>query len=348
MPETMQYVHLAGSGRVEVREALIPEPGRGEALVRIAVSAICGSELPTWRRDGGMGHPGNPGHEMAGMVAKGNGLCRVQEGQRVGIQVMSGCGHCIYCLQGDPKHCVNGADILLGAHSEYVVAPEMCLVPLPDDLGWEAAVLLCGDELGTPYHALKRMGGVQAAQVAALFGFGPIGMGFLTWLKFYGARTIVTELYPYRRELASCLGADLALDPAGEDVVARIRQETGGGADLCLDCSHAPETLNDALDAARIDGRVGWVGEKAAAAVKPSGQVIHKELRMTGSWYFTVGDFYEELELYRRGLSLTGLVTHRYALPEAAEAYRLFAAGETGKVLFVHDEVVQQPSGTGG
>jgi propanol-preferring alcohol dehydrogenase len=219
------------------------------------------------------------------------------------------------------------------AHSEYVVAPEMCLIPLPDDLDWETAVLLCGDALGTPYRALKRLGGVHAGETVAILGCGPIGLGFLVWLKFYGVRTIVSEVNAYRRALARRLGADLALDPTAEDVVARIRQETGGGADVCVDCSHAQQTLNDALDAARVYGRVGWVGEKPSATVKPSEQAIRKELHMAGSWYFTVADFYEELEHYRRGLSPTQVITHRYALEDAPEAYALFASGDTGKVL---------------
>jgi threonine dehydrogenase-like Zn-dependent dehydrogenase len=351
MAETMRYVQFVGGSRVEVREGPVPTPGSGEALVRIAVSAICGSELSALRRGVREGQH-NPGHEMAGVVVEAHGLKHVQDGQRVGLQVTYGCGRCICCLQGDPKHCVNEMDYLLNAHSEYVVAPEMCLVPLPEEsvpaqqsaaascsvpyLDWETAVLLCGDAMGTPYRALKRLGGVHAGETAAVFGCGPIGLGCLIWLKFYGVRAIVSEISPYRRDLARSLGADLVFDPAQEDVVARIHEETGGGADLCLDCSPAERTLVDALNAARVYGRVGWIGEKPSAMVDPSGQVIHKELRLAGSWYFTVADFHEELALYRCGLSPSRLITHRYALDEAPEAYRVFASGETGKVLFCH------------
>jgi threonine dehydrogenase-like Zn-dependent dehydrogenase len=336
----MRCVQFLGNSRVEVREVPTPEPSKGEALVKIILSAICGSELPTLQSGMWTDRHRNPGHEMVGVVAQANGLCHMQKGQRVGLQVMIGCGRCIYCLQGDPKHCANGMDCLLDAHSEYVVAPEICLVPLPDDLDWEPAVLLCGDTLGTPYRALKQMGGVHAAQTAAIFGLGPIGMGCLTWLRFYGVRTIVSEINPYRREMARRLGADLVLNPAQDNVVARIREETSGGADVCLDCAGVEGTLNDALDAARIYGRVGWIGEKPSATINPSAQVIHKELRITGSWYFTASDFHEETVLYRRGLDLTQLITHRYTLEDAPEAYERFAAGETGKVALCHKEAV--------
>ena len=136
MADRMRYVQFLGDSRVEVCESAIPEPGPGQALVQIAISAICGSELPALRRGAPDERSRNPGHEMAGTVVKANGLCRVEEGQRVGIQVTYGCGHCVYCVRGDPKHCTNGMRILGDAHSEYVVAPEMCLIPLPDDLDW--------------------------------------------------------------------------------------------------------------------------------------------------------------------------------------------------------------------
>ena len=336
---TMRYLQFLGDSRVQVRERPIPDPGPGEAVVRVAISAICGSELPSFRRGMGSGDSANPGHELAGVVAKANGLRSLREGDRVGVQVLAGCGRCLYCLQGDPKHCVDGARMVPDGHSEYIAAPEMCLVPLPEDLDWESAVLLCGDVMGTPYHALKRMGGVQAGQTASVFGCGPIGMGSLTWLKFYGLRAIVSEIKAYRRDLARRLGADLVLDPTQEDVVARIRAETGGGSDLCLDCSPAEQTLHDALNAVRIYGRVGWIGEKPSVTVNPSRQVIHKELQMTGSWYFTAAEFCEELAHYRHGLSVSQLVTHRYRLEDAPEAYRRFAAGETGKVVFRHDNI---------
>jgi len=255
------------------------------------------------------------------------------------MQIFSGCGQCRHCLQGDPEHCVEGPRAVLNAHSEYVVAPEVCLIPLPDDLDWEAGVLMAGDPIGTPYHALKRMGGVHAGQTVAIFGFGPIGQGFMALLRHYGVRTIVSELGAYRRELAAKLGASLVLDPSKEDAAARVRAETNGGADISLDCSHHQETFTAALDAARVHGRVGWVGEKQSATLNPSEQAIRKELQITASWYFTVTDFHEEYELYRRGLSLDGLITHRFDLVDAPEAYRLFSSGQTGKVIFRHTEV---------
>jgi threonine dehydrogenase-like Zn-dependent dehydrogenase len=102
---------------------------------------------------------------------------------------------------------------------------------------------------------------------------------------------------------------------------------------VCLDCSPEAQTLIDALEAARVFGHVGWIGEKAAATVSPSRQVIHKELKIAGSWYFTAADFHEELAHYRRGLRARELITHRYPLAEAPQAYQQFASRDSGKVV---------------
>ena len=341
MTGTMQTVKLLGSSSVEVRDVPIPEPGPGEALIRIAISAICGSELPGYHRPGPAPDlPYNTGHEMGGVVVRSNGLCRVSEGQRVGLQIFSGCGQCRHCLQGDPEHCVKGPKAVLNADSEYVVAPEVCLIPLPDDLDWEAGVLMAGDPIGTPYHALQRMGGVHAGQTAAIFGFGPIGQGFMALLRYYGVRTIVSELGAYRRELAAKLGASLVLDPSKEDVAARVRAETNGGADISLDCSHHQETFTAALDARACMDVWGGSAKNNLQRSTPASKPYAKNCRLPPPGISLSRIFTRNTNSDRRGLSLDGLITHRFDLADAAEAYRLFSSGQTGKVVFRHTEVV--------
>jgi threonine dehydrogenase-like Zn-dependent dehydrogenase len=337
----MKYIQFLGNSAVDVREKPIPQPGPGEALVQIVLSAMCGSEIHSLV-DGidpvNSLIVNNSGHESVGVAVEVPAGGRIRQGQRVGVNIMYGCGKCIYCLNGDPVHCPT-VRIYQNAHSDYMVVPESCLVPLPDDLNWDAAVVMCGDMLGTPYHALKRLGGVNAAQRVAIFGCGPIGIGCLVWLKHFGVYTIVSEISPYRRELARRLGADLVLDPNAEDVVAHIKDVTGGGAEVCLDCAGVQETNSHALGAARIYGRVGFIGEKKLATIMLSPHIIRKELSIVGSWYFTNAEFFEQVEFYRRGLSIDGMITHRYTLTQAPDAYRCFLAGETGKVVFYHEGV---------
>ena len=222
-----------------------------------------------------------------------------------------------------------------GTHAEYMAVPAMCCRPVPADISPDIAVLLGGDAIGTPYHALSRLG-ISAADTAAVFGCGPIGLGCIAVLRFFGARILAVEPVAYRRELACKLGAEIALDPAAEDSVARIRELTGGrGASVTLDCSPEAETVTMALESAAIHARVALIGEKPAASIRPSPQFIRKELTVYGSWYFTGPDYFRILDLYRRGLDLSGLVTHHFPLAEADRAFAKFATRQSGKVLLV-------------
>ncbi len=330
-------VVFAGSGKVEVREFPDPEPKLGEALVKIAVSAICGSEMhPYHSPDGSRGRI--VGHEMVGEVAAANQTAHVAVGDRVALQIMVGCGRCYYCTRGDYEHCAE-MDYLIGGHAELIAAPEMCCLPLPDDVNWERGALLGGDTIGTTYRALKRIG-VNASDTVAVLGCGPIGLGMLALLRFLGSRVIAADVSAYRRDLARKLGAWRVLDPSDGDMMAAIRDLTEGeGVDIALDCSPSPATLTAALDCVRKFGTVGLVGEKKESTIRPSDQFIRKEITAIGSWYYNPSDYYEIMRLHRRGLKVEDLVTHRFPLAQAETAFATFASGESGKVLLTMAEV---------
>lgn len=143
-------------------------------LIRTVVSALCGSELSTYR---GHGSPqGNPGHEAAGVVEKlGPGVTSLQLGQRVGVSAISGCGSCLQCQQGHYTWCVQKA-FFGSMHAECFFVPAMACHPLPDDLSWEVGVLISGDGFGVPYHTSTKLCDPDIARVA-VFGAGPIGQG---------------------------------------------------------------------------------------------------------------------------------------------------------------------------
>ena len=328
----MKAAFYAGNSRIELHDVPTPTPGPGEVLIRMRASVICGSELHDYHSE--HGGKGIAGHEGVGEVVSAPATSGLAEGQLVAVQVLSGCGNCERCLAGDPEHCTK-VRFHGGTHAEYMAVPAMCCRPVPADISPDIAVLLGGDAIGTPYHALSRLG-ISAADTAAVFGCGPIGLGCIAVLRFFGARILAVEPVAYRRELACKLGAEIALDPAAEDSVARIRELTGGrGASVTLDCSPEAETVTMALESAAIHARVALIGEKPAASIRPSPQFIRKELTVYGSWYFTGPDYFRILDLYRRGLDLSGLVTHHFPLAEADRAFAKFATRQSGKVLLV-------------
>ena len=144
----MHIIRLDGNGAVTIGEAPEPTAGPGEVVIATAVSALCGSELHGYNT-GGMGD-GNNGHEAAGrIIQRGDGVTGLAIGQRVGVSAIAGCGICAYCAKGQYTWC-RTFRFYGRMHAErFVVAANACHA-LPDDVSWEAGVLLTGDGLGVP------------------------------------------------------------------------------------------------------------------------------------------------------------------------------------------------------
>ena len=325
----MRTLAFVGGSKVEVRQVPDPVPDPGQLLIRIRNSAICGSELHGYRN----GAPTNGGHELVGEVVEANAVDAFRPGDRVIVSVMSnGCGRCYWCLSGDPKYCP-ALKTLWGGHGDYFVAPANSCCILPEDIPFESGVLLGGDFVGTSYRAIKRTG-VTALDSVLVIGAGPIGLGVLSILRYRGLQVIVSEPSAYRRDLCARAGA-IVFDPATTDLLAATNELTAGlGPTVVFDCVGRPATQTLALDIARPKGKVCYIGENNELTINPSRQIIHKELRLVGSVYFTLPDFQEIIALYRQGYRPEPFATHRYTLEEADLAYRTFAAGNTGKVLF--------------
>ena len=199
----MQAAFYAGNSRIELLDVPSPTPGQGDVLIRMRTSVICGSELHDYHS--AHAAKGIAGHEGVGEVVSTPVTSGLAEGQLVAVQVLSGCGNCKHCLAGDPEHC-SKMRFHGGTHAEFMAVPAMCCRPVPADIPPDIAVLLGGDAIGTPYHALSRLG-ISAADTAAVFGCGPIGLGCIAVLRFFGARILAVEPVAYRRELACKLGA---------------------------------------------------------------------------------------------------------------------------------------------
>jgi threonine dehydrogenase-like Zn-dependent dehydrogenase len=332
----MGLVRFLGEGKITVEPQPALAPGLGEVLVRVEASALCGSELHAYRSPSA--HPtGNPGHEAAGVIVDANGSEPWREGDRVGVSAVQGCGACAECQAGRYTYC---PDRTVGSswHADYLTCKAHACVRLPEDVPWEAGVLLSGDGLGVPYHSSRRTR-PQAGETVAVFGCGPVGLSNVLLYGFLGCRVLAVDLSPTRRELARGLGAAAVLDGAGA-VATEVRALTSGrGAEICLECAGRPETAALALETVATAGRVMLLGEQPRLQISPSNDLIRRDITLMGSWFYHFCECAEMLQLYRRGLRVDRLITHRFPRSQAAEAYRLFAAGETGKVILTPDEV---------
>jgi len=333
----MRGVVFVGNRQLELREFPDPQPGPGEAVVRLRASGLCGSDLRPYRAT--TGRPTITGHEPCGEVAAlGPGLTGPAVGTRVMVHHYSGCGHCKYCRIGYEQlcadhHLVYGFDAH-GGNAEYMLVPARTLIPLPDELSFAAgAAIACGT--GTAYMALKKLD-VSGRDTLAVYGQGPVGLSATLLGRAMGARVIAVDVSPARLELARGLGAEVALNPGEGDPVQAIRDLTHGeGADATVDCTGNATARAQTVRSARVFGRACFVGEGGTVTLEPSPDIIHRHLTLYGSWTFSTVGLSECAQFaVDRQIPIERLITHRYRLDQADEAFRTFDAGSTGKCVF--------------
>ena len=327
----MQIIRPVGKGIVTVVEEPDPIPGAGEVLVETAVSAICGSELHSSRGEGSQ--QGNTGHEAAGTVVKlGEGVSGPAIGQRVGVSAIAGCGECAYCAKGQYTWCPR-FKFYGSMHAERFLAAANACHPLPDDVSWEAGVLLTGDGLGVPYHTSTKIASPEIRTVA-VFGVGPIGLGSVLLQAFLGRRVIAVDISAARLRMAKHLGAGDTVNATDDDTAKRVRALTGGtGADACIEAAGRPETALACFAAVRTAGTVVFNGEQGALPLSPSDHFIRRDITAVGAWFYHFSEFGPMLDLYRNGLPVRDLISHRYPFMEAGAAFETFSSGQSAKVL---------------
>src|SRR6201987_3892345 len=234
MSETMlAVVKPEAAPGADVREVKIPGFGRTDVLVKVKVASICGTDLHIYNWDrwaqNRIKPPLIPGHEFCGeVVAFGDEVTSVKEGDFVSAEMHVACGKCLQCRTGEAHICQNvkiiGVDAD-GAFAEYVVIPESNIWKLDPGIPQEYASIL--DPLGNAVHTV--LAGEIAAKTVAITGCGPIGLFAIAVARAVGAAQIYAiEVNKHRRNIAREMKADYVINPAKEDVDAIIMEKTGG------------------------------------------------------------------------------------------------------------------------
>ncbi len=339
----MKAVFLPGNKRVEIRAVEVPTPGPGEVLVAVKASCICRSDLSLYYGNAVVGGDAAgacvTGHEPAGEVAAvGAGVSQTKVGDRVAVYLGIGCGVCEFCRQGNYFLCAQWTCIGFtanGGNAEYIVVPERNCLKIPDWMSYVAAAIST-DAFGTLFSACKKLG-ISGASVLGIWGLGPMGTAGVLAAKALGASVVVFDPLAERREFALGLGADLALDPTAAGVQDNLKAFTdGAGLTAAIDCSGNSGAHNMALDAVRPLGKVAFIGESRESTIRPSDQLIRKQITLMGSWYFNAFEYDEILRVLKSArIDLERLATHRFSLEEAETAFRLFDERKTEKAVFV-------------
>ncbi|MGH7097404.1 MAG: zinc-dependent alcohol dehydrogenase [Stellaceae bacterium] len=275
IPQTMRAWVLDGPGELRLAEKPVPAPGRTEVLVRIDAIAVCATDIEVIGHglpaiiDGGSPFHRNftPGHEYMGTVVKlGPAVDEFAVGDRVAVEIHAGCGRCARCREGMYTSCLNygypakghraNGFTTDGGFAEYAINHVNTMVHVPDDMPDEEATLIV--TAGTAMYGLDVMGGLIAGQGVVVIGPGPIGLMGVGVAKALGAAPVIlTGTRERRLEMGKKLGADAVVNVTKEDPVAAVARLTGGkGVEYVLECSGAPNALNEAGRMVNRGGRI--------------------------------------------------------------------------------------------
>ncbi|HZQ69756.1 MAG TPA: L-threonine 3-dehydrogenase [Terriglobales bacterium] len=326
----------------EIREVKIPAVGRTDVLVKVKVASICGTDLHIYEWDrwaqNRIHPPLIPGHEFCGeVVAFGDEVTSVKEGDFVSAEMHVACGKCFQCRTGEAHICQNvkiiGVDAD-GAFAEYVVIPESNIWKLDPAIPLEYASIL--DPLGNAVHTV--LAGEIAAKTVAVTGCGPIGLFSIAVARAVGATTVFAiEVNEHRRKLAKEMKADFTLDPSKDKVHSIIMEQTGGvGVDVVLEMAGHPDAIRTAFDVVRRGGRISLLGlTSKPISLNFSEDIIFKGITIQGingrRMYQT---WYQMTALLKAGkLDLHPVITDRIAMKDFSQGMERLKTGEASKIL---------------
>ena len=339
---------IGGQRQVELKEFPVPEPGPGQVLLRMRAAGMCGSDLHNIYRTMNLDDPGHyrgciAGHEPCGTVEAVGPNCKRdwQKGDRVIVYHICGCGNCYACRKGWIVNCTSDERSVYGwhrdgAYADYMLAEEYTLLSLPDELSFvDGAIISCG--FGTSFQGVRRAD-VSGYDTVLVVGLGPVGLAAAIISKARGAKVIGVDISSERVATAEKHGCDLGLVADGKEL-DRIRDYTNGhGVEVSLECSASQPGRMLSLEAARLWGRVVFLGEHGNLSLNPSFTVIQKQLTLHGSWMSGISEMEDTIEhMVRWKIRPEEIVTHTFPLEQVKEAFELADAGEAGKFVFTWD-----------
>jgi 2-desacetyl-2-hydroxyethyl bacteriochlorophyllide A dehydrogenase len=307
-----------------------------EVLVRVEACGICGTDLHIVEGSSRSTPPVVLGHEYAGIVEDQGKCLDIAAGTKVAIDPNISCGTCFYCRRGLVHLCANlralGVDID-GGMAEFCIVPKGQLHVLPQGMTAEAGALI--EPLSCAVHGLDRAQ-IRSGDSVVILGGGTVGLIMLQLIKKAGAaNVIIVEPLEHKRLLARRLGAETVLDPAQDDINERVRQETGEGADVVIECAGTRATMQLSLQLVRRGGIVEFFGVCPIGVTIPvePNVVYFKELTIVGS-YVNPHTFTRAAVLLNSGIVKTdALMIGHFPLDGVHDAFAALREGTTLKSI---------------
>lgn len=361
-------VHRADGVTVRVEDVLVDPPGPNEVMIKVAACGVCHSDLSVTNGTLPLPPPVILGHEGAGIVTQvGAGVTDLKVGDHVISSFVNTCGHCRYCMTGRANLCergnttpftlpggqsrardASGASINVmggcGVMAEYATLHENNLVKIVADAPLEQCALIgCG--VMTGWGAACNTAKVEAGSICVVFGAGGVGLSAIQGCQIAGATMIVAvDRLSSKLELAKTFGATHVIDASrSENLVKDLRKLTGGGADYAFECVGHGDIVAQAYACLRKGGTAIVVGLASPANMTSirTASLVLEEKAIKGSYYGSTRpryDFPRLVSLYQAGkLKLDELITHRYRIEEAPQAFDDLAQGRNARGVIVFD-----------
>ena len=331
---------FTGPGQVELREEAIPPLSPGEVLVQLRACALCTMEQRLWagRQND---YPIAAGHEAAGVVAAVHPeqVLNVEPGTRVAIAFLDRCMQCFHCRRGETHACTGklhgrqaGKLRRIGGLSEFAAVPAWKLFAMPEHLSFQEIAL--AEPLACVVHSIHK-GALCFGDDVLVIGGGTMGQLHLLLARLRGARAVVSEPDPQKRQVALEHGASAALEPA--EATLRVRELTGGrGADVVFVTHGTEETARQAVAAVRAGGRIIYYGG-FPSGVEPGlgpGRIHREEISLDGARGQTLEDWAQATRLLAsRIIEVRRLISATYPLERVDAALRHAAEGTAFRVV---------------
>ncbi|MGA8143248.1 MAG: NAD(P)-dependent alcohol dehydrogenase [Candidatus Acidiferrales bacterium] len=339
----MKALVFRGPNQVVLEQVPVPKPGPGEAVIRVTLTTICGTDLHILKGE----YPVKPGlvigHEPVGVIHElGVGVTGYEVGDRVLVGAITPCGQCNDCLRGNLSQCggpIGGwrfGNTINGAQAEYVLVPfaQANLAKIPDDLKDEQVVLL--SDIASTGISAAESADLQIGDTVAVFAQGPIGLCATAGAKLKGASLIIAvESDPIRAKMAKKMGADIVVNHLEQDAVAEIKRLTGGkGVDVAIEALGTQATFESALRVLRAGGTLSSLGVysgKLSVPLEPFAAGLGDHKIVTTLCPGGKERMRRLMELVRHGkLDLVPFLTHTYSLDRITEAYKVFGERRDG------------------
>lgn len=295
----MKAFRLDGPGVAGVVDVPEISAGAGEALLRVTMVGMCGTDLNSFR--GKMGlvkYPRIPGHEIAAEIVEGGG--ELPAGTAVTLTPYTNCGVCASCRRGRVNACQHNETLGVqrdGAMQEYISVPRQKLFAAKLSL----KELCLVEPLSVGFHAAAR-GRIEAKDTVAVLGCGGVGLGAVAASAFRGAETIAIDMDDAKLEIARKAGAKHLIHAKNNDVHKRLSEITGGhGPDVVVEAIGLPETFRTAVEEAAFTGRVVYIGHAKEPVTYETRHFVLKELDIMGSRNALPEDFREVIRMLEAG-----------------------------------------------